>query len=127
MTAFNCMYWCNSDRALEQVIQIGEVISSITCKCQQPIAEKYLKQNMREYYDKLVGGENEEGGKVIEEVKENDQEEVKVKVISKESKKSNKGEKSVKRSKHKCCSCGNEETRKNIGCDCIFCADCLQK
>jgi len=29
--------------------------------------------------------------------------------------------------KGKCCACGKSSKKKNIGCECIFCADCLSE
>ena len=73
-------------------------MDSIVCVCEKPIPREYLEKCMYKEHKKPV-------------------------VNSEEDEKIDEG----KKPKGKCCVCGKSSKEKNIGCECIFCADCLSE
>jgi len=73
-------------------------LKSVVCDCERPIPKECLKKCMTEIHKKS-GADSEE-----------------IKVIG-----------DPPKPKGECCACGESSKEKNIGCECIFCADCLSK
>ena len=82
---------------------------------------------MNKEYKKLVVNSQEddsqEGDSQESDSQERDSQEDEVNEEVKEDKK----EKTSEKGKDKCYTCGKSSKEKNIGCECVFCADCLSE
>jgi hypothetical protein len=129
MIVLECIDANNKNRVMEKAISTNESINSIVCSCGKPISKEYLKKHLNELYEKFPVDSNEEKSPVDPNKKENENEKENEKEKENENVKSKekKANKSIKKSKHKRCECGKKAKKKNIGCECIFCADCILK
>lgn len=87
---------------MEDAVKNDYGLKGVKCVCGKAIKKNYLKKNMKELYGKFGGGAKEE--------------------------EENKGESEPKQEEEKKCrDCGAKAKKMNIGCECIYCADCLIK
>jgi len=82
---------------VDGAINTDEGLDSIVCACEKPIPREYLEGCISKEYNKPVVNPGKNGGG------------------------------KPPKPKDKCCVCGKSSKEKNIGCECIFCADCLSE